>query len=220
MRRSLRAVSLVGIFLLLASCTPRPPTYTVRPNSSNASPSGSASSTPSGKTWPTVGGLPGGSIEMDGGALGRDDGDSTSKLLVALGDPDEQHASKKCGSKEVASTTYRWGDFKISVLNEVDDSNEFGDTYPPGAIAGWRIDPTLDGAEGLIPNATGPLGTAIGTPLATLKTRFPVANWIRAEVTKNKQGNVFSIFAGQTNGATFELGKKDRVSAMWAGYQC
>jgi hypothetical protein len=170
--------------------------------------------------WPTLSGLAGGWIAVDGQQMGRDGPQSTSTLIAALGEPDEKADSATCGSSSLRNTTYRWGDFSVVVLHEVDTGDEYGETYPPGSVSGWRIDPTLDGRPGLSPNATGPAGTAIGTPLAILETRFDSEEWDYAGVEGDAGDRVFSIFVGDTTGAIFELDDNDHVAAMLAGYSC
>lgn len=152
--------------------------------------------------------------------MGRDGPESTTALLGALGKPDEQVNSETCGDQALSNTIYRWGDFKVVVLQEVNEKDDYGETYPPGAIAGWEINPTMDRLPGLTPNATGPEGTSIGTALTALKERFTTDDWDYADVDETANDRAFSIFAGDTTGAVFELSDTDHVTAMWAGYHC
>ncbi len=226
--RSIQAITLIGFSLVLAACTapgdlpgPASTTPSVTDTSATATtPSTATSKQASPRTWPTLSGLAGGRVELDGKELGRDGPESTKELLAALGEPDERHDSQTCGTQELSNDFYRWGDFTITVLQEVDKSNEYGETYPAGAIAGWRIDPVMDGLPGLAPNATGPQGTAIGTALDTLRERFTTEDWDHADVDETENDRAFSIFAGDTTGAVFQLDPNDQVVAMWAGYSC
>lgn len=141
-------------------------------------------------------------------------------LLQAMGPADRQRVATTCGANDLANTKYGWGDFEVIVLNAPDESNEYGFSYPPGSVVGWRIDPTLDGDPGLAFPVVGPEGTEIGTPLTTLEERFTVGEWDSAGVGTQSPPHVFSIFAGDTTGAGFELDDADTVVAMSAGYSC
>ncbi|MFZ2480262.1 MAG: hypothetical protein WAZ15_07120 [Propioniciclava sp.] len=228
--RSLRLVTLIVTLAIAASSCTAPSSGTSGSSTPTGGPQVSATTdpvdaTPAGRlptdrVWPTLSGLAGGWIAVDGQQMGRDGPQSTSTLIAALGEPDEKADSATCGSSSLRNTTYRWGDFSVVVLHEVDTGDEYGETYPPGSVSGWRIDPTLDGRPGLSPNATGPAGTAIGTPLAILETRFDSEEWDYAGVEGDAGDRVFSIFVGDTTGAIFELDDNDHVAAMLAGYSC
>jgi hypothetical protein len=135
-----------------------------------------------------------------------------------MGTPDQKTERTTCGTTKLKNTLYRWGDLQVVVLREADTSWEYGFAYPPGSIAGWRIDPALDGKPGLAFAATGPKGTTIGTTLATLRQRFPTTDWDYASVDVVRGKRVFSFGAGDTTTAAMDLDAADKVSAMYAGY--
>lgn len=195
--------------LAMVSCTP-----SVAPPA--ASPSAETTASASARNWPELEGEPGGTMRLNGGAIGRDGPESLDLLLEAMGPADE----KGPGTCMVDHLVYRWGDVAVTVLLEEDRENEYGFSYPVGAIAGWRVDPTLDGKDGLEPPVTGPSGVTIGTPLSVLQTQFTAAEWDYADVETVGGKKSFGIFAGDTVGASFELDDTDMVSAMAAGYQC
>ena len=143
-------------------------------------------------------------------------GGATKAFIAKMGTPDEQSSETMCGEMPLKHTVYRWGDLRVVVLDELDAQNEYADTFPVGEVAGWLIDPTLDGDPALSFAMVGPEGTAIGTPLATLEQRFTTDEWDHAERDENR----FGIFAGDTTGAVFDLGPDDTVTAMSAGYSC
>lgn len=228
-RHALRPPTLLAaLALALSACSApgSPPAGTPTPSPTPAAPSpadpgpSATAPPPAPRVWPTLSGFAGGWIAIDGEEMGRDGPESVSALVDALGEPDETLDSATCGSQDLRNTVHRWGDFAVVVLQEVNPEDPYGDTFPPGSVAGWSIDPSLDGRPGLAPNATGPEGTAIGTPLETLETRFSTDRWDYAEVESVGSGRVFSVFVGDTSGAVFELDDSDRVSTMWAGYRC
>lgn len=157
---------------------------------------------------------------LDGKEIGRDGPESEKALLAAMGTPDDKREQATCGTAKVKNTVYRWGDVQVTVLREIDKSNEYGFSYPAGAIAGWLIDPSLDGQPGLTPAATGPSGTTIGTDLATLKKRFTTKDWDWTGVEQVMGHPTFTIFVGDTTGAAFRLDGQNKVAAMSAGYTC
>lgn len=195
------------------------PSSSARPSvapSATPRPSPSASAPTSAPTWPTVQGEPGGSILVDGKPVGRAADGGTEAFLAAMGTPDEELSSATCGRRELRNTTYRWGNLRVTVLDEEDVDNEYGFAFPPGEVSGWVIDPTLDGRPGVDAPFTGPKGITIGTPLSTLETTFTQDEWDSAGVFEGR----FEIFAGDTTGATFDLDADERVSSMSAGYSC
>lgn len=183
-------------------------------------PSPSASGTTTApRTWPTIRGLPGGQVDVDGVTVGRvtdEESRTTAEFMALMGAPDAQESSATCRTRPLKNTTYRWGDFQVVVLDEEDKDNEYGFAFPAGQVAGWTIDPTLDGKPGLSFPMTGPEGAQIGDSVATLQKLFPADDWDYAAV----EGDTFGIFAGDTTGAAFPLDADQKVRAMGAGYDC
>lgn len=167
------------------------------------------------RSWPTVRGEAGGFLTVGGELVGRFN-NGTSAFLKAMGTPDQTSQNATCGKMPLKNTYYRWGDLSVTVLDEEDTTEEYGDTYPPGEVAGWVIDPTLDGAPGLTPPLTGPAGIMVGTDVAKLKDVFTDDEWDYAD----REGDVFSIFTGDTIGAIFYLDPAGKVKRMSAGYTC
>lgn len=198
-----------------------PPPVTSPPSATASSTAPAPTPTPSKKPITAkLQGEAGGAMTLNGKMIGRDDESSIQALLRALGEPDEKRDETRCFQTTLAHTVYRWGDVRVVVLREEDTNYEYGFSYPPGAIAGWRIDPTLDGEPGLSPAATGPQETAIGTNVATLKKRFTADKWDQADVEEFEGMKMFVIFVGDTTGAQFTLDGQDKVVAMSAGYTC
>ena len=69
-------------------------------------------------------------------------------FLALMGTPDETTEWPTCGNRPLKNTTYRWGDLQVLVLNEIDKEYEYGFSFPENEVAGWLIDPTLDGEPG------------------------------------------------------------------------
>ena len=202
------------------SSTPSPtPSPSGSPTPSD-SPTPAASDTPAApQDRPTIQGLPGGVMLVDGGQVGRiADGNAlpTADFLTLMGTPDESTEWPTCGTRPLKNTTYRWGDLQVLVLNEIDKEYEYGFSFPENEVAGWLIDPTLDGEPGLSFPMTGPEGTQIGDTLATLEQRFTTDEWDYVGVT----GDTFDIFVGDTMGASFALDADKNVKSMGAGYEC
>lgn len=200
---ALAALSLTG----LAACATSPAAPAPAPPTTSA---------PVERSWPTIQGEAGGQLTVDGTQVGRNADGATKAFLDRMGPTDETTTRTTCGAGGPLHTTHRWGDLRVVILDELDADNLYAETCPVGEVAGWVIDPTLDGAPGLTPELTGPEGTTIGTDLATLRERFDTDNWDRAD----REGDTFSIFAGDTTGASFDLDAEDQVVAMSAGYGC
>lgn len=166
-------------------------------------------------------GEPGGRLTVSGTSYGRDDAAATRRFMERMGEPDGSITVRSCsaGPGGVPATIFRWGDLEVSVL-DAQPEGEYGFSYPKGAISGWTISEGTDGQPGLAGRLTGPSGTTIGTPLATLKKRFTTNEWDQAGVQTIEGRRVFEIFAGDTTGASFELGDGDTVTEITAGASC
>ena len=66
----------------------------------------------------------------------------------------------------------------------------------------------------------GPKGVQVGTPLKSLQSTFGSNEWDYAGVDTVAGKPTFTIFAGDTMGASFTLDGSKRVSAMSAGWTC
>ena len=219
--RPLPLVATLVCCLAVAACTPfasappaTSPSSELTPTA--AAPSNRPASSASERSWPDLRGEPGGTMRLNGAHIGRDGPESLEALIAAMGPADESRP----GTCTVENLVFRWGDLAVTVLLAQDSENEYGFSYPVGAISGWRIDPTLDGKKGLEPPVAGPDGVTIGTPLATLQTQFTMAEWDYAGGETINGMRTFGIFSGDTVGASFELDEQDHVSAMASGYQC
>ena len=97
--RSLRLVTLIVTLAIAASSCTAPSSGTSGSSTPTGGPQVSATTdpvdaTPAGRlptdrVWPTLSGLAGGWIAVDGQQMGRDGPQSTSTLIAALGEPDE-----------------------------------------------------------------------------------------------------------------------------------
>lgn len=226
-RHTLAALATLSLTLGLTACTA--PTAT-SPSTPLPATSGPAATTPippatsapapttpaaTPRQWPTIRGEAGGVLSVNGQQVGRDDAASTEAFLQLMGTPDETNKSATCGKMPLKNTTHRWGELKVIVLDEEDSTNEYGFSYPAGTIAGWVVDPAL--AEGgTSPSVSGPEGITVGTDVATLETTFTDDDWDYAD----REGDTFSIFAGDTTGASFALDPTGKVARMSAGYTC
>lgn len=202
------------------SATPSP---SVAPSASGTpTASVTPSSTPSGTpvTRPTIRGEAGGGLTVDDKVLGRPTGEgstmSTKDFIALMGEPDQSSTSAQCRNQQLSNTVHRWGDLSVVVLDEADTESPYGFAFPPGEVAGWVIDPTLDGKPGLSFPMTGPNGARIGDDVPTLEKLFPSSEWEQSGVFDGS----YSIFAGDTTGADFKLDADQRVASMTAGYSC
>lgn len=220
--------------LVTPSATPEPtpsaepsatatPSGSPTPSSTPASAGPTASGTPAKpRTWPSIRGEAGGGLVADGTPVGRAMGEGpsmpTKDFIALMGEPDATTSSATCRNRPLTNTVHRWGDLLVVVLDEEDTSNDYGFAYPVGEVAGWVIDPTLDGQPGLSFPMTGPEGAQIGDTVPTLEELFPPTDWDYAAVDPDTHS--FGIFAGDTTGASFPLDAQDKVRSMSAGYTC
>lgn len=212
-RRIATVLAVAPLALGLVSCAGTTPAAPSTPTPSTTQATSPA--TPSERAWPTIQGEAGGVLTVNGKEVGRDDAASTTAFLQLMGTPDETSSIATCGKMPLKNTVHRWGDLKVIVLDEEDTANEYGFSYPVGTIAGWVVDPAL--AEGgASPSVSGPEGITVGTDVATLEKTFTEDDWDYAA----REGDTFSIFTGDTTGASFHLDSAGKVTRMSAGYTC
>lgn len=206
-----------------ASASPSPiPTAAPGTTQPTGTPQPTASETTSPtRTWPTIRGEAGGPLTVDGQTVGRAQGPDqqtlpTKDFIALMGTPDETTSHAQCRNQQLANTVHRWGDLRVVVLDEEDTESPYGFAFAAGEVAGWTIDPTLDGKPGLSFPMTGPDGAQIGDDVPTLEQLFPTSEWDQSGVFDGS----YSIFAGDTTGADFKLDADQKVASMTAGYSC
>lgn len=166
-----------------------------------------------------VQGEAGGILTLGDKQIGRDDAKGTSFLLEQLGEPDETIKAKKCFGDSQPNTRYRWGALTVTVPEAEFEADEWS-AFPVGAVSGWVIDQV---ANDPWPNLklTGPEGTELGANLKTLKAKFESnPDWDYAGLDEIAGKPTYTIFTGDTIGASFTLDKSNRVVAMRGGWVC
>lgn len=155
----------------------------------------------------------GGGFSLNG--VSSDKEGTAEWAIKLLGEPSERIPQTTCGTEKVKTTALRWGDLKLVVLDEP-VGGEYGASWTVGKINGWSLDPRYDGQPGLSLDARFGNGIGIGSTLTKAWEAF--AN--EDDRYRIPKGNVFTVFSGDTTGASMSLDAADKIRAMNSGYAC
>lgn len=155
-----------------------------------------------------------GQISVDGGEpLTRG-----SEVSAALGRADRTTPQTLCDDQALRTTLYQWGDLVVTVLEQQPPGpNVYG--WSRGSVIGWDLTPSADGQPGVMPQATGPEGTAIGDDLASVRRAFASDEVGSVETDPSTGQREFGVWYGDA-GVGLVLDDDDQVAAMYSGHSC